>query len=280
MKLNRQRRLLRREIGSVSQIAIFVQAKAHYPALARYGTIIELLDALESTDGTRLLEKEQLLRLVLLEHEERPQPLWAGLLVLTCFPMLITLSWRVQGQSLSDDECNQLVLSSFLEVISAYSWQDNDERVFMHLRRLTHRRVFRLVQKQNRILRRERPTSRELLLAYEAQCIAAYCHAPWPAMRSDGRQADGEREEQTALLAEQASAVLSREKLALVTATLIEGLKLRDCVKRMYPSATGDEHQRLYERIKRRHSRALQDLRDLFTPRWRELLTASTATTR
>jgi hypothetical protein len=279
MKPTRQQHHLRREIQSASQIAIFVQARAHHPVLARYGSVIELLEVVESTDSDLFLEKEQLIQFILTEHEERPQPLWAALLLLACFPMLITLSRRIQGQSRSADECKQVVFSSFLEIVSAYP-SDSDERVFMHLRQLTHRRVFKLVHKEKRTLKREPPTPPELLLLYEVRCLDEHRHAPWPAVRPGEEPTVGEREEKLALLKAYASAVLSPDKQALVIATLVEGLQLRSYVKRMYPSVTGDEQRRLYQRIKRRHSRAVQELRERFTSRWQKIMAARAKATR
>lgn len=277
MNFKRQRQMLRREIRSDNHKAVFVQARACHPELASYDTVIELLKVVESTDSSGFQEKESLLQVVLTEHVECPQPVWAALLLLACFPMLTTLSQRIHSASMSNAERDQLVTTSFLEVIAAYSSKDNDERMFMHLRRLTHRRVFRVVQEHSRILKREQPTCHELLRLHEERCIDEHRHALWPEMRPDERGGNTvrEREEQLALLEEFASMVLSRDKLALVIATLVDGFQLRDYVKRMYPSVTGEEHQRLYQRIKRRHSRVVQELRELFTPRWRKIMTAN-----
>lgn len=266
MNLKRQRCLLEREIQATSYTTIFVEAQARHEILAKYGSTIELSKVLGATSKKRFPEKEALMQVVLTEHGERPRPLWAALLVLACYPMLSRLRGRIHGDSMSGDECDQLVISSFLEVVATYSSRPSRDLAFARLRHLTSRMVFQRVHHEQRELDRVRPTPPDELQMYEEMCIAEHRSVRWPETSPYGRRhrSSVERNEQVEFLERHAGEVLSDEKLAPVIATLVHGERLRQYVERTYPRASGDEHQRLYQRIKRRHSRAIGELRELF----------------
>lgn len=279
MNLRRQRSLLRQEIQATVHMAIFVQARARHRVLAKYETTTELLATLGSKSPRLIPEKEALVQVILAEHGSRPQPLWAALLVLACYPMLGRLRARIHGASTAGDECDQLIVSSFLEAVAACSTRPTRDRAFMRLRQVTHRLVFRELRRERRVRDRIRPTPPNELRMYEEICNDEHRCAPWPEMRPDGSKQPSpvECKEQIAFLKSHAGEVLSREKLEPVIATLVHGERLRQYVERTHPLATGDEHQRLYQRIKRRHSRAMRELRKLFVEHRQAAQVASVA---
>lgn len=280
MNLKRQRSLLTREIQAASYLAIFVQVKTHHPALDRYDTIEELLKTLCSY--SRLFtEKELLVQAILLEHGKRPQPLWTALLLLACYPMLSRLRRRLNREPMPG-EYDQLIISSFLEVVADVSARPVRDRMFMRLRQATHRLVFRRMRHEQRVWERVRPVPMEELQMFEEKCLDEHRPVSWPEVRPRRRtlRTPDEREEQREFLERHAAAVLAPEKLEPVMATLVHGEPLRRFVERTYPDAKGDEQRRLYQRIKRRHSRAMQELRKLFSQHRLESIGASASPVR
>lgn len=267
MNLKRLRQFLRLEIQAEANKAWFVQMRSEKDMMAKFETPDELLKVLRSNARLQPPDREMLVREMLNAHGERPHSLWTALLVLVCYPMLSRLRGRIHGAQVDGDECDQLVVSSFLEVVALYATQPVRDRIFMRLRQRTHRLVFHHLKHERRVLERIRPTPPGELQMYEAICLEEHRSSPWPEMRPrhPKDRSPIEREEQITFLECHARAVLSREKLEPVIATLVHGERLRQYVERTHPLVTGAEHQRLYQRIKRRHSRAIRELRELFT---------------
>ena len=86
----------------------------------------------------------------------------------------------------------------------------------------------------------------------------------WPEVAGDGHRGPRNPKDAAAavsLLVEHAAEVLDGEAFDLVTATAICGRKIPAFLRSVAPELNGDERVRVYQRIKRRHSRALAKVR-------------------
>ena len=266
MSLKAQRQLLLIEIQSPRYLAVFVQARKRRRKFAKHVTVHALLRALSVESSRRFSEKETLACAVLQEHGQRPHPLWAAFLLLACHPMLSRLRGRIYSDHATDDELDQLVVTAFLEVITGYAAEDMRDRTFMRLRQMTHRMVFKRLRHEREAQERVQPALPSELSLYERICLSEHRHAPWPETSPSGPN-HHERRAQLAFLKKYAGRTIMREKLDPMIATLVHGERLRQYVKRVHPNADGDAHQRLYELIKRRHSRGMRELRQLLADR-------------
>lgn len=265
---------LRHEVSSRKHQTIFEDARSREPALSRHHTPLEAVDGDEAGDGNTkrspesYAQRDDLVRALMRSHHTQPHPLFTSMLILAYLPMLSRLRRRILGHQFLADDLDQMVVHAFLETIADRNLAEKPDRTSLRLRQATERRVF----KQLRIRQRER--TYPLPRGFENTD-----HRPWPETspveprRTTLAPGDGphvedemephERAAQLALLRDIGSSAFLRNPgdLELLSSTLICGKRLSRLVDERYPELPLLDRRRVYERIKRRHSRALAKLR-------------------
>ena len=247
---------LRAEVRSPKHRALFEEARLRHAALGRHSAVAPLLAVLADNDCASYAEKEALTRAVIAEQQARPNSFWAALLLVAYYPMLSRLRHRIYGQAVAAEDLDQLVVASFLGVVANYPLDPPLDRTPMRLRQRTERQVFRVVCAEQDELRNYRSGPPEELADGE--------HARWPGIRHSGAPAPSnpiDAADAVILLVEHAGPLLDGEMFDLMTATLICGRRIKHYLRHRLQNLDRCERRRFYQRIKRRHSRALARIR-------------------
>ena len=72
------------------------------------------------------------------------------MLLLAYYPMLSRLRHRIYGDSISRCDLDQIVITTFLSVVADFPLAEKPDRIAMHLRQRTQRRVFRTLREDQR----------------------------------------------------------------------------------------------------------------------------------
>ncbi len=250
------RRSLRGEVFSRRHTPLFEGARQRHEALERYGTIASVLGVLDDERRSAYVEKEALTRALVAELQVSPSSFWPAVLLLAYYPMLSRLRHRIYGDSISSCDLDQMVIATFLSVVAEFPLEEKRDRIAMHLRQRTQRAVFRLLREDQR--------RQNLMLLAEPEEMERVEASNWPEPATNGHQ--GPRNPIDAatvvsLLVEHGGDILDGECFDLVTATSICGKRIPDYLQRVAPDLERDDRAREYQRIKRRHSRAIARLR-------------------
>lgn len=247
---------LNAEVLSKRHVQAFDGARGRHDALAAHHTITSVLGTLGDERRDGYAERDALTRALIAEHQGSPSSFWSAALLLAYYPMLSRLRHRIYGDAIPAGDLDQIVITMFLTVVTEFPLDKKRDRTAMHLRQRTERRVFRLVredQRRQEFMRPADPVELEWLDEPE-----------WPELPGDGHRAPRNAKDAAAavaLLVEHAADVLDGEAFDLMTATTICGRKIPAFLRSVAPDLDGDERVRIYQRIKRRHSRALAKVR-------------------
>lgn len=239
---------LRQDALAVPQ-RVFEAGRSRQPALEAHpnaaSVLLSLADDAEATYPTR----DALARALVEEHRANGHALWASLLLVAFFPMLSRLRNRLFSDTVSGDELDQLVITSFLAAMTELPLAERVDRVAMRLRQRTQRQVFRF-------LRKEREQPRQSLDVEELS-------EPYIEEFAPRRSSSDERLFDLTLLLQRAvDEGISPSGLDIVEATVIRRELLRAYVERLGPD-DDIERERMYQRLKRQRSRALKRLKAL-----------------
>jgi len=265
MGLHQMKCALRAEVRAERNQKRFEQAKNHQLELQDHETVLSVLAVLGDESALRYAEKEALTRALLREHKRRPHPFWNAVLVVAFYPMLSRLRGRIFGDAVPGDDLDQIVLSSFFEVVRDFPLNQRRDRTCMYLRQMTQREVFKRVRAEQRDLDQVRFDDPEDISRRQDDLEALGHVASWPETKPI-RQRRRDPKESAALvsfLVEHAGHILDGDKLELVVATLVRGELLTAYVDRVHPDLSPSERRQTYQRIKRRHSRAIARLREV-----------------
>ena len=130
------------------------------------------------------------------------------------------------------------------------------DRTALRLRQQTERTVFRTI--------RQEQSAQKLLHLEDSDYVAEYQQRPWPAARPTAvhrPRAPRDVARAVSLLVEHAGHLLDGEMFELLTATQICGRRIPAYLDKAHPDLPPEESRRVYQRVKRRHSRALARLR-------------------
>lgn len=263
MTLSEMEAALRAEVNRTSNRGRFERACSMDGHLAGCATPNHVLTTLQGMSADGYPERERLIRGAIAAYQTAPHPFWSSLLILAFMPMLRHLLRRaITGPGFDEGEIEQVVLAHFLGVIAAFDLARHADKTFARIRSATEDAVFgELVAEQvDRGQSERRPTEEVEKLVEE---IGASGRTVWPAYSQPRRRAPViDVEARTAFLAEHAAPHLSPEQLELVMATFGRGESLVAHVRGRHPDLTEAERARMYQRLKRCHSRAVQRLRD------------------
>ena len=255
-RLKQTIRALRTDLFSDRFQKEFTSARRRHRVLAAHNTIASVLGVLNDEHTKTYPERESLSRVLITEQQRSPSPFWSAALLTAYYPMLSRLRHRIYGDTLPDADLDQLVVSTFLFVVDEIPLKEKTDRIAMWLRQQTQRQVFRILRSQQRHQR--------LIDLTAIDEVDLGDDPAWPEMSENAHygptNAKDAAEAVNALL-EHAGEVIDAECFDLMTATLICGRRISNYVNRMLPDMKEDERQRFYQKIKRRHSRALARLR-------------------
>jgi len=234
----------------VGEHRAFDAAKPRHRCLTRHATVLSVLAVMDDESLTGWAEREALTRALIAEYQASLLMFWASVLLVAFYPMLSRLRHRIWGEALDRDDLDQLVISSFLQVVAEFPIAEVTDRTALKLRQQTEKLVFKAVRQEQQIQR----CRTELGDLAEAVVAPFGEEPPEPACEADP-------EEAVALLIDLAGKHLPGKNLDLVVATILKKERLRHYVKRV----NGDEQpqERVYQRLKRRRTRAVKRLRDL-----------------
>ena len=251
--------------------ALFERARARNEALAQHETMQSVLEMLRDETPETYPVRDTLTRVLIAELRRENHPFWHSALQLAYYPMLSHLRCRIRGEAVVGHEIDQVVITAFLEVLDTLPIGPEVDRICMRLSQSTRRRVFRFLRQEQRyqerfFLRSHRDITWMAEQAYPPEGDDPIEHKQrclWPEPRPTASPPmdPEERAQQLALLDQHARGKVNLDGLELVIATLVYGEKLTDIARRQSVGASPTEQQRMYERIKRRHSRALARLR-------------------
>lgn len=268
MGLQSMKCALRDEVRSEKNKVRFEDAKKRRSTLAAHETVMSVLGVLGDESPRRYEEKDALTRALVREHQERPHSFWGAVLLLAYSPMLCRLRGRIYGDAFPADDLDQLVVSTFLEVIDDYPLERWRDRICLRLRQATERSVFRAMRDEQRALSFVSFDDPDDLLQREQGLAAEGRDSRWPDVKPT-LQPRPDPQEAAALvtfLVRHAGDALEHSRLDMVVATLVRGERLSAYVDRVYPDLAPAERRRTYQRIKRRHSRTVARLREVLAP--------------
>jgi len=255
----------------------FDEAKGYHSVLAHHEDVASVLAVLSDESQQRYWEREAITRALVVEHQRRPHPLWSAVLVVAYYPMLLRLRVRTVSDAMSPEELDQQVVACFLEVLERIPMEPKRDRTCVRLRSKTRKRLFRLLRKEQG--RQDRLYLRDTagLLDLEQQQfelgdpeeMACERASLWPGTRRPIRAPRNERDQAAKLrfLTELIGDGLNPEDVELLITTLVRGETVANFSRLFSRGMPAVEKRRIYERIKRRHSRALARLRAMVAER-------------
>jgi hypothetical protein len=254
-------RSLRGEVLSLRNAHLFVAAQKRHGALGHHGTIASVLGVLDDERRSAYVEKEALTRAIVAELQQTSTSFWPAVLLLAYYPMLSRLRHRIYGDTISSCDLDQIVIATFLSVVADFPLGDKQDRVAMHLRQRTQRRVFQILRDDQRY--------QDVVLPADQAELELGGIGEWPVTASSGDRGPRNAKDAAAvvaLLVEHGGDLLDGECFDVVTATSICGRRIAEYLRRVAPELERDDRSREYQRIKRRHSRAIARLRLVFDP--------------
>lgn len=250
---------LRQDVLSPRHHSRFAEACQRRDDLGQYATTADVLRALSSERKDRYAERERLTRALLDEQRKHPSTLWSTMLIVAYYPMLSRLRFRLVSDRIGSDDLDQLVLMAFIRTIALIPFDKKPDRIAMHLRQYTGKQLFRLMFWESRIDSLANDEETELIDIAVNELVERDDLHEWQMMLGDLRRRVGDD--------------IGDREIDTIAATVIGQEELWSFVTRV---VTDDptEQTRVYQRLKRQRTRALDCMRRL-VPRNDELFERS-----
>jgi hypothetical protein len=249
-------RSLRAELVSPRYARDFEAARRRHNALAGYHTITSVLRVLHDENPSAYPERDALTRALLFEQQHAPSPFWSSALLTAYYPMLSRLRFRIIGDTVLKADLDQAVITSFLNAVSSVSLTDGTDRIAMRLKSQTQTLFLRFVQDVHR--------------HEEALCFKGFDEfelpedAAWPDTCDDfqsGPRNSRDAAEAISTLLSFAGDATDGETFDFMTVRFICKKHVSVYLQKMLPDLREAERWNLYQKIKRRHSRAMARIR-------------------
>ena len=251
-------RSLRGEVFSDRHVRLFTEARDRHEVFEHHSTIASVLGVLDDERRSAYTEKEALTRALVAELQATKTSYWPAVLLFAYYPMLSRLRHRIFGDSISRCDLDQIVIATFLSVVDDFPLEEKTNRIAMHLRQRTQRRVFRTLRQEQRL--------QDAVLLADPEELDRADTTDWPETAPYGQRGPRNPKDAAAvvsMLVEHGGDILDGECFDLVTATSICGRRIPEYLERVAPDLEKKDRSREYQRIKRRHSRAIARLRPL-----------------
>lgn len=227
----------------------FAAAAVRQPLLADHANMTAVLNALDDERAETYPQRDALTRALVAEHQHSNDSVWSAALVVAYFPMLCRLRNRIVCDAIPRDELDQVVLTAFLSAVNDLNDRERSDRIALRLRQRTERQVFAFLRDE-----REHQLPADIGERDQLEAELRELHRESPT--NDAAFA------LSRVFEKAAAAGLSDHALESLTGPIAQREQLSQIVARNGP-ADGVSRNRLYQRLKRRHSRALKRLRDL-----------------
>lgn len=271
MDLKKTTAALRKEIRGQRNQRVFDEAKQRHSVLAHHADVESVLAVLAEDCPQAYLEREGLAQALIMEHQRRPHRLWSAILTIAYYPMLCMLRVRTMSDAMSAEELDHVVVACFLEVLGRLPMEPRRIKTSVRLRSKTRRKLFRLLRKEQRRQGRVFNRDTEGLLDLEQERfelgipeeMAVDRSSLWPESRPRSNPPKNEKDQAAAVrfLFELLGDDVLPEDVEVLIATQVRGETVARFARLFSHGVTPVERRRIYERIKRRHSRALARLR-------------------
>jgi len=258
--------------GSRNQ-RLFDEAKQRHTVLAHHPDVDSVLEVLADDSPEGYWEREAITQALIGEHQRRPHRLWSTLLTIAYYPMLCMLRVRTMSDALSAEELDHLVVFCFLEVLERIPMHPKRAKTSVRLRSKTRRRVFAALRreqgKQDDLFLRDFDGLLDLeqeqfqLGIPEEMAVAQGSLWPEPPPPKKPPKNEQDQAAMVRFLFELLGEDPNPEDTEVLISTLVRGETLGKFSRLFSHGVTPVERRRIYERIKRRHSRALARLRAL-----------------
>jgi len=279
MGLNRYFRALESELSAAVNAHLFTEARLRLPALATHETLSSAMEVLADRSRDRNRDKDAITRALIAEYRESKKSYWLAAILVAYAPMMRRLRRGCCGNDIPPDELDQLMITKLIDTIDTCPL----DRAWLcrELCRCTRRHVFKYLNTENAMRRLVCSVAPDQLAYDEATEAMLMASDSAESVHGSAAAAIGRDPEERAIciayLRDRAGDALDSEKLDLVIATRIDGERLTRYVARHYPASSNTERRRVYQRIKRRHSRAMAKLRKVFAGEWQRVRLARAA---
>ena len=240
---------LRCELAAASG-ASFERARDRRRELVPFAGILDVLEALEARSNTSDEQRHAIVAELVREHRATKSPVWSKALLVAFYPAMQALRARLALGSVGLEEIDQVIVTGFLNAVAALPEKALGHFAAFRICRRMERYVFRFLARERGF--RCLTTSP----IEEDSYVVPHVVGDGPDPTAYDRVALG------FLLRRASKEGVSPSTLALIEATALEGTSLRTYVRQLEPG-DADARKRLYERLKRRRSRALRRLRAL-----------------
>jgi hypothetical protein len=239
---------------------LFEEARERHAVLAEHTTFASVLGVLNDERREACTTKDLLTRALLKEYRAslieragsvRSSSYWTAVLLAAFWPMLRRLQGSIGSAGVGRDDVDQIVVETFLTVANESSFRERDSRLAVRLKCRTRRKVFQRVDAERREYR-ERDT-----LGIDVELHGDLVGLGARPRKGKVRFAEGDRESLAQMLVQHAGSSVEQAQLDLLIATYVRGERLRTIVQRQHPEMSPAEQDRVYERLKRSHSRTL-----------------------
>lgn len=224
-----------------------LEARMRHRVLRHIKTVPRLLQVLQRQDRWGSKRRHSIVLVILKEHRQHPQPFWSLVLLVVLSPMLNRLRLRLLASDHDPDDLDQLILEHFIEVINTCDLMTLQDKTALRIRRAVERRVFRALKQ----VQAESSKHRNL-----CKQVELFQFNPFDEVDDEDLS-----EFLATLFCKMASSRLSSDRFDLVLNTVVLREPLRDYAKRLTSEYDAEAtHELLYQRLKRRRTRALDVL--------------------
>ena len=249
---------LLRELRKPENQKLFELARRRCCAFVNHSTLFSILAALDDRSTDNYAGKDALSRNLISEQQRAPNSLWSAILIAAYLPMLGRLRSRIKGNPLLPDDLDQIVITTFLQVVQEFPLSKLRNYTCLRLRQRTQRLVFQQLNEERlvRNLRAPRPIEEIPESSFEQSSI-------WRQLSRSDKCEERDVELEVTLLLDYVGDAIAPDKLELVIATTIRGESLRDFIKRRRLVPLDSLSDRKYQCWKRQRSRTIAIIREI-----------------
>jgi hypothetical protein len=212
-------------------------------------------------DGTRChaSRADRIVSALVKEYQREHHPFWSSVLILAFRPMLENIRRRIDDPILTHEDVSQTLILAFQETLADIDVSEGKRLIVLRLRQETRRRVFFALNEERRIRGLCRTLQDDLLMNLSDE------DCEWPDSPIAPSAEDPVIiETAVEMLREGATPFISADDIELIAFTAVRGQSLWKFIDDRFPVAFEAARIRAYERLKRRRSRKIIQIRYLF----------------
>lgn len=250
---------LRQTVFSPSNVKLFESAQARRPALREFAGIESVLGTLTDRKRYAASRADRIVSALIIEYQRESHPFWSSVLMLTFVPMLQNLRRQIDDPILPAEDLTEMLILAFHEVLAEIEMSEYRRLTVLRLRQETRRRVFFAIKEERRVRGLCRIVPDDVLMNLSNEDYE------WP----DSPTAPSAEDPviiQTAveMLRDGTDRFIADDDIELIACTAIRGESLWKYVDRKFAGLSDAARIRAHERLKRRRTRKIVELRCLF----------------